>query len=128
MRKNLIDECKRLTESEKRSLVRMLNAQINTQTTTRSEELLAVMEDVMGEKVDIRSREQRYVWARTIIANQLLSEGYSTTKVGMCLGMDHSSVVHMKKKFPMLFSQPKAFEKEREVFEKFNNIINHETA
>lgn len=127
MRKTLIKECERLTDTEKRALVKVLISQINAKT-TRSEELLAVMENVMGEKLHLRSHEQRFVWAKTIIANQLLSEGYSTTKVGMCLGMDHSSVVHMKKKFPQLFSQPKAYEKELAMYNQFNSIVNHETA
>lgn len=124
MREKLIRECRNLSTSEKKVLVKTLLTQINPATRGRGEQLMDIMESVLGEKVHPRCREQRYVWARTIVANRLLDEGLSTTKAGMELGMDHSSIIYMRKKLRLLRELPGQYSEEIKLYEKFNNAVN----
>lgn len=60
--------------------------------------LLAHMGDILGEPVKLKSKERRFVLARTMVAYQLRSEGYTTLDAGRMMGKDHSTISYLTHK------------------------------
>ena len=61
-------------------------------------------------KVDFFSRNPLDVWARTMVAYQMILEGYTCSEVGRQLMKDHSTITHLKKKMMDALSVPMAYQ------------------
>ena len=64
----------------------------------RCQILLEKMGQILGEPVQFKSRESKFVWARTMVAYQLTQEGFSLTETGRMIGKNHATIIHMRKK------------------------------
>lgn len=79
-------------------------------TQLRCSMLLGEMADILGEKyISYVSRISSHVWARTMVAYQMIKEGYSTLEIGHQMMKDHSSVTYMKVKMQDALSLPQAY-------------------
>ena len=88
--------------------------------------LLEYMEEVMGEKILLKCREPKYVWARTMVAYQLLQEGFSTTDAGRMVGKDHSTILNMKKNMKNALEMSFAYKDIIEIWVQFKNKVDNE--
>lgn len=79
---------------------------------------------VMGkDRISYDSRAKADVWARTMVAYQMILEGYTTLEIGVQMGKDHSSVTWMKKKMQDVFDMPVAYRDILEIWDKFQERI-----
>lgn len=86
--------------------------------------LMGVMAEVYGvESIGYHNRNASDVWARTMVAFQMLKEGYETTEVGRQMEKDHSTVIYMRKKMQDVFSLPQAYRDILEIWDKFQKRI-----
>ena len=80
------------------------------------------MAKVIGQKtISYLSREPMDVWARTMIAYQMLIEGYSTGEIGRQMMKDHSTIIYLRKKMEDVFAIPQAY---RDIIDIWNNFQN----
>lgn len=93
-------------------------------TTLRCSMLMGEMADILGEGyISYASRIPSHVWARTMVAYQMIKEGYSTLEIGRQMMKDHSTVTHMKVKMQDALSLPKAYGDIIEIWNKFQKRI-----
>lgn len=82
--------------------------------------LLGEIAVIIGVKyVSLVSRIPEHVWARTMVAYQMVKEGYTTTEIGHQMMKDHSSVTHMKNKMQDALDLPQAY---RDILETWNEF------
>lgn len=67
------------------------------------------------------SRKRDNVTVRSMVAWQLIQEGFTTIAVGELFGKNHSTIIHYKDRF-LGFFMP-GWEAERELWEKFKQEI-----
>lgn len=97
-------------------------------TQLRCSMLLGEMADILGEKyISYVSRIPSHVWARTMVAYQMIKEGYSTMEIGHQMMKNHSSITHMKDKMQDALSLPQAYGDIIEIWNKFQKRIENET-
>ena len=90
----------------------------------RSAELMKVMADVMGlNLISLFSRESGHVWARTMVAYQMIKEGYSTSEIGGQMLKNHSTITHLKNKMEDVFAMPQAYGDILEIWNEFQKQI-----
>lgn len=92
----------------------------------RGAQLLGYMEEVIGEKIPVKSRVPRYAWARTMVAYQLLQEGFTTTQAGMMIGKDHCTVIYMRHKMEDALEMAFAYKDIIHIWKQFQNKIDNE--
>ena len=81
-------------------------------TTLRCNFLMGEMTDILGERyISYASRICSHVWGRSMVAYQMIKEGYSTLEIGHQRMKDHSTVTHMKVMMQDALSLPKAYGK-----------------
>ena len=86
--------------------------------------LLGVMAGIMGVRyIPFISRIPEHVWARTMVAYQMIREGYSTPEIGRQMMKDHSSVTHMKKRMQDALDLPVAYRDILNLWEIFQKQI-----
>lgn len=86
--------------------------------------LLGEMAKVMGlVTISYVSRIPEHVWARTMVAYQMVKEGYTTTEIGHQMMKDHSSVTHMNKKMQDALGLPQAYRDVLQIWDKFQKQI-----
>lgn len=91
---------------------------------SRCSTLLGEVADIVGEEcIPSFSRIPMYVWARTMVAYQMIREGYTTLEIGKQMRKDHASVTHMKVKMEDALSLPQAYGDIIEVWTKFQKRI-----
>lgn len=56
--------------------------------------------DITIDEIRSDSKKQELVYCRIIMANALAKAGFGPTKIGKILHRDHSSVVHLRGRFP----------------------------
>lgn len=88
--------------------------------------LMSYMEEILGEPIPTKSRVTRYVWARTMVAYQLIMEGYSTVEVGKMLNKDHSTVIHLRNKMQDALDYRFAYMDIMIIWDQFQNKISNE--
>ncbi len=88
--------------------------------------LLGYMGEILGEPIPVSSRESRFVWARTMVAFQLLKEGYTTTEVGRMIGRDHSSVTSMRHRMQDALDYSFAYKDIIHIWKQFQNKLQDE--
>ena len=93
-------------------------------TTLRCNFLMGEMTDILGERyISYASRISSHVWARTMVAYQMIKEGYSTLEIGHQMMKDHSTVTHMKVMMQDALSLPKAYRKIIAIWNEFQRRI-----
>ena len=93
-------------------------------TPLRCSMLLGEMADILGEKyISYVSRIASHVWARTMVAYQMILEGYSTTEIGHQMIKDHSTITHMKVKMEDALSMPQAYQDIIPIWNEFQKRI-----
>jgi len=93
-------------------------------TPLRCSMLLGEMADIMGEKyISYVSRIASHVWARTMVAYQMILEGYSTTEIGHQMIKDHSTITHMKVNMEDALSMPQAYQDIMPIWNEFQKRI-----
>ena len=89
----------------------------------RLEELDAAMKRVSGVDVRIKTRVREYTEARTVFAYVLTLEGYNNSQIGKYLGLDHSTVHHMKGNMAAAFAHPRHYNTLLNTYNKFIQAI-----
>ena len=132
MSNDLKEAVERLTLKDKVELREYLSDMIESSRKVRSplrcSVLLGEMAKAMGweQPIPYESRESLHVWARAMVAYQMLREGYSTVEVGHQMMKDHSTICHLRSKMQDVFDMPQAYEDILEMWDKFQNQINHD--
>lgn len=92
----------------------------------RSDLYVSLMNEVTGVDIKDRSRRRDVVWGRYIVINELLEDGWSSTRVGDVFCMDHSSVSHASSQVKMMLDMPGMYSMEYEIYKKFKSYIYNE--
>lgn len=87
---------------------------------------ISVMCEIVGGDILDRSRKWDLVWGRNIVAYRLVKNGFSLSKVGEYLGMDHSTILHCKRQVERMLKAPCMYRMETEIWEMFNKKIGYE--
>lgn len=86
--------------------------------------LLGEMASLLGvQSISYVSRKPIEVWARAMVAYQMLREGYTTLEVGHQILKDHSSVTHLKNKMEDALSLPQVYGDILEIWTNFQKQI-----
>lgn len=129
MNKKLKLMCKGLSLQDKVELREYLSDMINSsrrvsQSPLRCSILMGEMAKVMGkETIGYLSRKADEVWARTMVAFQMCTEGYSTTEVGRQMMKDHSTIIHLREKMQDVFELPQGYGDILEIWNRFQKQI-----
>ena len=83
-----------------------------------------IMSEIVGMDVLTRCRRQDLVWARNMIAYQLRKDGLSLKNVGIAVGLNHSTVMNCMHQVERMLERPSMYEKETEIWQKFQNSLN----
>lgn len=93
-------------------------------TPLRSEILLAEFADLIGvDYISCVRRNSIYVWARSMVAYQMMQEGYGIREIAGQMLKAPASVRHMREKMEDAFALPKAYGDILELWNKFQNKI-----
>lgn len=90
---------------------------------SKVEQYKEAVESIMGERLDMKSREPRFVAGRMCIAYQLLNEGNGISAVGRAIGKDHATICHIRKQMEMILQLPKVYRDESALWERFKERI-----
>ena len=91
---------------------------------TRGVELLDIYAEVTGRRPSLFSRDRMDVWAKTMVAYQLLQEGYSLESASRQLyRKDHSSVIHYRQKMQDALDVPQAYQDILPIWNEFQKRI-----
>lgn len=130
---SLADRCLELPYRERLSLCQALKDSILKEKNdpdhnhpNRGEFLLKKMEEILGEKIPVKSRESRYVWARAMVAYQLTQEGFTTMEVGRMIGKDHSTIIYLRDRMRDALSFRQAYWDIVKIWETFQKKINND--
>lgn len=125
MSEELVRQCLSLSLDDKKLLVGILQDSIlGKYNCTRGVELLDIYADVTGRKPNLFSRDKDDVWAKTMVAYQLLEEGYSLESVARQLyRKDHSSVIHYRQKMQDALDVPQAYQDILPIWNEFQKRI-----
>jgi hypothetical protein len=93
------------------------------QNASRGAKLLDLMGQILGEPVKLKSRESRYVWARAMVAYQMIQEGYSTFEVGKVLDKDHSSVIYLRNRMSDALAYEYAYQDIVDIWKRYQTLI-----
>ena len=85
--------------------------------------LLGEIANIMGVTISYVSRIPEHVWARTMVAYQMVKEGYSTSEIGHQMMKDHSTITHMKSKMQDALDLPYAYRDVLQIWDKFQKQI-----
>lgn len=88
----------------------------------RAEEYILAMGDVLGVDIRTRCRRWEYVWGRNIVAYQLVQDGMHHREVARLLGVERSTIFHCVRSVENMLSYPKSYEKEMEIWRKFQEL------
>lgn len=88
-----------LPYEERKALYMAIGESLRPQVPSLEDRYRAVrlaLESVTGHPLDLKSRTREATLERAVVAYQLLSEGFSTTKVGKVIGRNHATVIHAR--------------------------------
>lgn len=69
-----------------------------------------------------KSRRWVVVYSRMMVAYRLLLEGWSQTRIGALLGVDHATASHYRRRMADILSSP-GYGPEQELWKQFNETI-----
>lgn len=128
MSEELVRQCMSLSLDEKRQLVVKLQDSIQgKEDCTRAVELLDIYSDVTGRRPNLFSRDRNDVWAKTMVAYQLIQEGYSLESVARQLyRKDHSTIIHYRQKMEDALQMAFAYQDIIPIWNEFQKRIQHD--
>lgn len=88
----------------------------------RAESYIEIMSRIQGVDITNPCREQSYVWGRNIVAYQLLKDGMPHKTIARHLGFGRSTVFHCAKSVENMLAYPKSYEKEMEIWRRFQEL------
>lgn len=112
-RQALMDEIKESLIRDKKQMRRSDRGRI----------LLEYMEEIIGESIPVRCRDAKCVWARTMVAYQLLKEGFTTLDAGRMLGKQYTTIIHMRHKMQDALDVPWAYKDIIDIWKRFQNRL-----
>lgn len=121
----------RMSLEEKQVLLEFVNKSIGreerkTLSAKRCAFLIGKMGEIYGRDVDFISRNADDVWARTMVAYQMVTEGFTTMEIGDQLMKDHSTITHLCKKMSDALDLPKMYIDIIETWLKFQKLIEND--
>lgn len=100
----------------------------NVKYTNRAEELLCIMEDIMGEKLSFLSRKRDCNWAKVIIAYHMTTnEGFSTIETGRQMSLDHSTIIYNRNIMKNALGLKYAYRELIDIWKQFQDKLQNET-
>ena len=89
--------------------------------------LMGEMADILGVKyISYVSRIPCHVWARTMVAYQMIREGYTITEIGHQMCKNHATIHHLKIKMRDALSMPKAYRDIMPYWEEFQKRLDND--
>lgn len=70
-----------------------------------------------------RTRKTGTVWARNIVAFEMMGDGYVHTEIARRLGLSHSTLVYCKANVLSMLNNPQFYRKEMNMYELFKQAI-----
>ena len=89
---------------------------------TRAKKLCRIMQETCGADPTEEKRQRAIVTARTMVAYQLLEEGFTEHAVGAVLGWDHSTINYYRDKMEKMLTAP-GYDAEREIWKTFQKKL-----
>ena len=129
----LTDQCLALPYELRMSLAHLLIDSLQVKPvfdarySNRAGELLCVLENIFGEKLNFDSREKNCAWAKAMISYQMTKEGFTTLEVGRQMGLDHSTIIHNRDKMETALSLSYAYRDIINIWNQFQNYLQNET-
>ena len=131
MRDELKDEVLQLSLKDKESLYVELGKVIREekihgvrQYESMCQRVIDVVLQVMGlPAYNASSHVRKHVISRVIIANAIMQNGATESKVGRTIGKDHSTINHYKVMLEEWLTFPKYYPEEVAIWEQVNNLI-----
>lgn len=124
MSEDLIKKCLSLSIDEKRQLIARIKNSLDGVDSWRADRLLEMYGEVTGMKPNLYCRDRDHVWAKAMVAYQLLQEGYSLESVAMSLcKQNHSSIIHYRQKMQDALDVPQAYKDIIDIWNKFQKRI-----
>ena len=124
MSEDLIKRCLSLSIDEKRQLIARIKNSLDGVDSWRADRLLEMYGEVTGMKPNLYCRDRDHVWAKAMVAYQLLQEGYSLESVAMSLCKhNHSSIIHYRQKMQNALDVPSAYRDIIDIWNKFQKRI-----
>lgn len=121
---DLIKRCLSLSIDEKRQLIARIKNSLDGVDSWRADRLLEMYGEVTGMKPNLYCRDRDHVWAKAMVAYQLLQEGYSLESVAMSLcKQNHSSIIHYRQKMQDALDVPQAYKDIIDIWNKFQKRI-----
>ena len=120
MSEDFIQQCLALPPEDKKRLIARLTADVNGCDYARAADLLDIYREVTGRKVNLFCRDQGDVWGKTMVAYQLLREGFTLSATAkMLCKKDTSSIICYRQKMENALAVPEAY---RDIIEIWNNF------
>lgn len=120
MSEEFIQSCLALPSEDKKLLIARLTANVNGCDYARAADLLYIYKEVTGRKVNLFCRDQGDVWGKTMVAYQLLLEGFTLSATAkMLCKKDTSSIICYRQKMEDALAVPEAY---RDIIEIWNNF------
>ena len=120
MSEDFIQQCLALPPEDKKRLIARLTADVNGCDYARAADLLDIYREVTGRKVNLFCRGQGDVGGKTMVAYQLLREGFTLSATAkMLCKKDTSSIICYRQKMENALAVPEAY---RDIIEIWNNF------
>lgn len=90
----------------------------------RCSTLMAAMATAMGlPTISYKSREPAHVWGRTMVAYQMIQEGYTYCEIGQQLGRNRATITWLKYKMQDALAFPQGYRDILEIWDNFQKLI-----
>ena len=120
--------CLQLPIEDRTELCNILQDSITRERKERPSFLKRMMAEVLRvDGLPVKSRRAEFVWARSILAYQLVKEGMTTSEAGRFLGKDHATIIYMRRRVEDALMYPKQYTDAIYIWKQFQNKIENET-
>ena len=128
MSEELVRQCLSLSLDEKKQLLARVKASIDgREDCTRAVDLLDIYSAITGRRVNLFSRDQGDVWARTMVAYQMIQEGYTLESISRQLyKKDHSVIINYRQKMENALAVPDAYRDIMPIWNEFQKRIDND--
>ena len=128
MSEELVRECLSLPLDEKKQLLARVKASIDgREDCTRAVDLLDMYSAITGRRVNLFSRDQGDVWARTMVAYRMIQEGYTLESISRQLyKKDHSVIINYRQKMENALAVPDAYRDIMPIWNEFQKRIDND--
>lgn len=125
--KEMINELLALSSAEREFIWReVCSKQVSQHTKAieeRAQNLFAIVDNIFGGRVWFTCRKNEYVFARTVVVNELAIEGYKDKEIARVMGKTRTQIAYLKDKFADVMACPTPFCDVLHIYEKFNEQL-----